>query len=269
MTAYDTAVESARAPDRKAASSTLLVWALRLVVLTALLASWHYAVAWSYVPEFYVSTPAKTAQFLYGYVSSGEIWIDAYYTVFETVAGLVIGALAGIPSGLLLARFRLADRVVGPFLNGFNAMPRIALAPLFILWFGIGSGSKIILCVSIVYFILLINTQAGARATDADVMMMGRAMGATPYQTYLKIVLPSAVPSIFAGLRLAAVYSLMGAVVGEMLAAQHGWGRQITYFSQTFEVGSVFGLLIILALFSVLLNVIMSAAENRLLQWKS
>lgn len=249
-------------------SRDIMVWILRMVVLAVFVAAWHYSVAWGIVPEFYASTPKKTLIFLVEYVSSGTIWLDGSYTVYETLTGFIIGSAAGVASGLLLARFEFVDRVISPFLQGFNAMPRVALAPLFILWFGIGTESKIVLSISIVYFIMLLNTQAGARATDHDMMMMTRAMGATPRQAYLKVVLPYAVPSIFAGLRLAAVYSLLGAVVGEMLSAQHGWGRQITYYSQTFAVEGVFGLLLVLALFSIGLNYVMVVIENRLLSWK-
>ncbi|MBF9235500.1 ABC transporter permease [Microvirga alba] len=261
------AVTASQAESKKA-STSLLVWTLRLGFLVALLAVWHYAVQWGYVPEFYISTPTKTALFLWKYIAGGEIFVDASYTIYETLMGFSIGSVAGIVSGLLLARFTTADRVLSPFLSGFNALPRVALAPLFILWFGIGTESKIVLAFSLVFFITLVNTNAGARATDSDIMMMARAMGATSRQTYLKVVLPYAIPSIFAGLRLAAVYALLGAVVGEMLAAQHGWGRQITYYSQTFEVAGVFGLLVVLATFSIGLNYLMVLAEQRLLRWK-
>jgi NitT/TauT family transport system permease protein len=255
------------APETRS-SRTLLVWALRLVALAALLLVWHFAVKLGYVPEFFVSTPSKTAVFLWQYVASGQLWIDGWYTAYETIIGFVIGSAAGVVAGLLLARFPTADAVLGPFLNGFNAMPRVALAPLFILWFGIGPESKIVLAISLVFFITLVNTQAGARATEADLMMMAKAMGANPRQSYLKVVLPYAIPSIFAGLRLAAVYALLGTVVGEMLAGQNGWGRQVTYYSQTFDVSGVFGLLIVLAVFSILLNYLMVLVERWLLKWK-
>ena len=249
-------------------SDSFIIWNGRMILLILLLGAWHYSVMLGYIPEFYISTPLKTIQFLWKYTVTGALFVDARYTIYETLMGFIIGSLVGIICGLLLARFKKAERVLSPFLSGFNALPRVALAPLFILWFGIDSESKIILAFSLVFFITLMNTLAGARATDSDLMMMSKAMGASPRQTYLRVVLPYAIPSIFAGLRLAAIYALLGAVVGEMLAAQHGWGRQITYYSQTFEVSGVFGLLVVLASFSIGLNYIMTLAEDYLLRWK-
>lgn len=260
--------EQASDSARKARSEWVVVILARLFLLALILSVWHYVVSAGFVPEFYISTPYKMFEFLWEYITGNEIWIDAAYTISETLAGFIIGGSSGIVAGLLLARFPFADRVLGPFLAGFNAMPRVALAPLFILWFGIGPTSKVALSITIVFFITMINTQAGARATDGDILMMGRAIGATQRQIYMKIILPAAIPFIFAGLRLAAVYALLSTVVGEMLAAQHGWGRQITYHSQTFEVHAVFGVLVVLALFSLALNQVMLWAEKRLLRWK-
>jgi len=253
---------------RKFRIEILLVFAIRAVLLGVVLLLWQYIVSAGYVPEFYISTPYKIFVFLCTYLTSQEMWIDAAYTIWETLAGFLIGGSTGVVVGLLLARFPFADRVLSPFLSGLNAMPRVALAPLFILWFGIGPASKIAVCVTVVFFIAMINTQAGARATDSDILMMGRAIGATQRQIYMKIILPAAIPFIFAGLRLGAVYALLSAVVGEMLAAQHGWGRQISYYSQTFEVHAVFGVLVVLSVFALALNEIMLRMEKRLLKWK-
>lgn len=253
---------------RKSRNEFAIVIAARLALLGVILFVWDFVVRAGYVPEFYISTPYKMVEFLWTYITGNEIWIDAAYTISETLAGFVIGGSAGVVAGLLLARFPFADRVLGPFLSGFNAMPRVALAPLFILWFGIGPTSKVALSITVVFFIVMINTQAGARATDNDILMMGRAIGANQRQTYMKIILPAAIPFIFAGLRLGAVYALLSTVVGEMLAAQHGWGRQITYHSQTFEISAVFGVLVVLAVFSLALNQVMLLAEKRLLKWK-
>ena len=184
------------------------------------------------------------------------------------LTGFILGSLVGVTSGLLMARFSTADKVLSPYLYAFNSLPKVALAPIFILWLGIGPESKIFLAFVAVFFITLVNTQAGAKSTESDLLMMSRAMGATERQSYIKVVLPYAIPSIFAGLKLAAIYALLAVVVGEMLSAQHGWGRQITYYSQTFEVSGMFGILAILATFSVSLNFLMTGLENWLLRWK-
>jgi NitT/TauT family transport system permease protein len=247
---------------------TVIIWTTRGLVAAAFIFLWWLVVAVKLVPAFYISTPVSTWKFLVHYIGSGDILPDARATVFETLVGFGIGSSAGVLAGLLLARFDFLNRVFSPFLNGLNSLPRVALAPLFILWFGIGSQAKIVLSISLVFFIALINTEAGVRSTDADLLLLARALGAEERQSFLKVVLPNSVPSIFAGLKVGGVYSLLGAVVGEMLSAQHGWGAQITYYSQTFDVGAVFAVLLILAIFSISFNQVMVSVERRLLRWQ-
>jgi NitT/TauT family transport system permease protein len=253
---------------RRERSDAWLIYLLRLLVVVVVIGAWHYSVVWGLIPEFYISTPWKTLDFLVTYLTSRTALIDAAYTISEMLAGFLSGSAVGITTGLLMARYTIADRVFSPFLYAFNSLPKVALAPIFILWLGIGPASKIVLAFASVFFITLINTQAGAKSTDRDLLMMSSAMGATQHQSYVKVVLPYAIPSIFAGLKLSAIYALLATVVGEMLSAQHGWGRQITYYSQTFEVSGMFGILFILATFSVSLNFAMVALENWLLRWR-
>jgi len=245
-----------------------LVWFLRLAVFVVFIAGWEVSVRRQLVSEFFVSRPSAVWTFLIEFFSSGDFVRHGATTAVEVLVGFAAGSAAGIVSGVLIARSPLLESVVGPYLAALNALPRIALAPMFILWFGIGPASKIYLAISLVFFVLLLNTQAGIRSVDSDLLTTAHVLGATEMQMFTKVILPAAVPAVFAGLRLGAIYSLLGVVVGEMMAAIRGLGQQLSYFSGSFLPAGVFGILFILAVFAVLMDKLMQQAENRLLRWQ-
>lgn len=246
----------------------MLVWAVRLVLAAGFLWVWEAAAREKLINPFFFSQPSMIWQFLTGFFVSGEIWAHFTATMEATIAGFALGALAAVPFGLLLARFPLLDEILAPFLAGLNALPRVALAPIFILWFGIGLLSKVILVFSLVFFIVLIATQAGVKSADEELLRMSTVMGATPRQRFLKVVLPGAVPSIFAGLRIGVIYALLGTVVGEMVAAPAGLGQQVSLYSGTYRTGGVLAVLLLLSLIGVGLNALTLLLERRLLRWQ-
>ena len=189
-------------------------------------------------------------------------------TVIETVSGFVLGALAGIIAGFALARWRRAHVALEPYLMGVYSLPRVALAPLFIMWFGIGIPSKIMLAISIVFFILLINTYVGVQNVDRDLVNSVKTMGATPRFITRRVVLPSCIPWIFSGLRISMALALTASVVGEMLAAQYGLGFLLARASGTFDTTGIFMVLIILALLAIGTYNLMARLEKRLLHWQ-
>jgi NitT/TauT family transport system permease protein len=239
------------------------------MVLCLSLLLWHVSTARGWIDPFFVSTPATTITFLIAYLFSGMAWAHIATTVYETVAGFALGALSGVLMGLVLCRFRLLDEILSPFLTALNALPRVALAPMFVLWFGIGPASKIYLAISVVFFIVMINTQAGVRSVDPDLLTIARAMGANERQRFLKVVLPGSVPAIFAGLRLGAVYALLAVVVGEMLAAKLGLGQEISLYAGTFQAAGVFAALFILAVIALSLNALSGRVEAHLMRWRT
>jgi NitT/TauT family transport system permease protein len=218
--------------------------------------------------EFFFSRPSEIGKFLYNALRTGSLWVDTGVTLEETLVGFLIGSGLGIAVGLIAARKPVLDAILDPYLGTLNSLPRIALAPLFLLWFGLGITSKIALSISLVFFVVAINARAGALSIPSDYITVARTLGANEWQNFVKIVLPGSVPSIFAGLRLGVVYSLLGVVTGEMIAAKAGLGEQLTYFAGTFQIAGVFGILVILAIIAVALNWSMAFAENRLLRWR-
>jgi NitT/TauT family transport system permease protein len=149
-----------------------------------------------------------------------------------------------------------------------NALPRVALVPLFIIWFGLGALSKIVSGISLMYFILLYNTIAGAQSVDPDHVLLARSLGLTQRHIFLHIVVPTAAPAIFAGLRLGLVYTLLGVVTAELIAGGKGLGSLISYYSNTFNANGVFAVLLVLVILADLLSGLMTRIEHRLTRWK-
>src|SRR5262249_43820450 len=177
----------------------------------------------------------------------------------------VLASVVGIIIGIGLGLFPRVEALLDPYISAINAMPRIAFAPVFVLLFGIGQPSKVALAFSVVVFILILNARAGIRTVDRDIMTMAIVMNITKRQMFMKILLPSAVPSIFAGLRLGVIYALLGVVTSELIASRQGLGQLIAWYAGTFALEGVYGVVIILALVASLMNVAMAALERKLL----
>lgn len=241
----------------------------RLAIGAALVLAWEVAAGAGWVDPFFLSRPSAIAAVLLEEIRSASLLVNIAYTLAEAFFGFAIGSAAGVVAGLVLARFTTAEALLDPYLTALNSLPRIALAPLFILWFGLGPESKVALGVSLVFFIVMINTRAGVKNASDDLLNMARLLGCTPRQRFLKVLIPIAVPSIFAGLKLGLVYALMSAVVGEMFGGQHGLGVAIAVYAGSFRVDGVFAILFVLAILSTALSAIVFFAERRLLRWQS
>jgi NitT/TauT family transport system permease protein len=179
----------------------------------------------------------------------------------------VASVVFGVASAVVLDRNNWLDRIISPFLTAFNSMPRIALGPLFILWFGIGIASKIALAFSLGYFIMLLSTLGGLKNVDRDLLLMSRLFGASELRLFRHVRFPWALPSIFAGLKLTLIYCSAGAVIGEMIAAKSGLGLLVQTFSGRFDVAGVMALILIVAFIVMTLTSLMDAIERRLLEW--
>lgn len=237
-------------------------------MLVVFAGAWDGATRAALIDPFWVSNPSRILADLSQRVVSGSVFVHIWVTLSEAFLGFATGAAAGILIGFALARWDRMARVLDPYVTALNSLPRVALAPLFILWFGIGATSKVVLAFSLVVFILLVNTYAGAKNVDQDLLIITRLLGATRRQLTLKVILPASVPWIFAGLRLGLAYALIGAVVGEVIVAQAGLGFLISSSAGIFNTTGVFSALIILMAIAMLLNELMKAAERKLLRWQ-
>lgn len=241
----------------------------QLALGLAFLAIWEVAVRLRLADPFIFGQPTKVFAFLlFDAILGKELWVDTAFTMMGTALAFVFGGLLGIGCGLLLVEFRRAGDLFRPYITLLNSLPRVALAPLFIVWFGLGLTSKVVLGMSLVFFILLLNTMAGALAVDPDLVRLCRSLGASRWTIFRKITLPASAPSIFAGLKLGLVYALLGVVVGEMIGAINGLGMRVVLYSNLFEMNKVFALLLFLALLTTLLAQLMHALERYLLRWR-
>jgi len=247
----------------------VVVWVGRVAILVTFFDLWEYASRNGILDPLLVGAPSGIASFLWdGLFVKGDIWYDLGWTLRATAIAFVIGGVSGVLVGMLFVVNPTIEKMMSPIVAALNAMPRAALAPLFLIWFGLGIGSKIALAVSLSFFMVLSATVAGGRGVSADHLTLARTLGASGSTTFLKFTLPNAVPVIFSGLRLGLVYSLLGVIFGELIAAEHGLGQTLTVLAAEFKTNGVFALIILLAMIGMILSSIMTMIENHLLRWR-
>lgn len=237
----------------------------QVALLVAFLGVWQLASQQKWVDDIFFSRPDQIWTI---FISNWPRFAQNTLATFEAVVvGFVLASVAGILAGLLLARFRSLDSILDPWLTALNSLPRIALVPLFLLWFGISFQAKVWQASALVFFILLINTRAGVATVDPDLVLEGKLLHGSPRQIYLHIVVPGALPAIFSGLRLGVAYALLGVIASEMVASREGLGQQITAYGQTLQSAGVFATLAVLAIISAVLTTAVKFAESRFLAW--
>ena len=245
------------------------VFAVRVIFVTAFIGLWEFASSYGFLDPIFFGRPSGIFDYLWkGFIMDGQLWLELGYTLFGTAAAFISGSIAAVALGLLFMMLPRLHHAAEPYLTLVNAMPRIALAPLFLLWFGLGVGSKIAVGFSLTFFIVLSATVAGIRGVDTDHLVLSNALGATRRQVFFKVTLPSAVPVIFSGLRLGLIFALLGVVGAELIAAEHGLGQTLAYLQSTFSMDGVMGLLFLLALLGLGVTTLMNRLEQSLLDWQ-
>jgi NitT/TauT family transport system permease protein len=220
------------------------------------------------IKPFWISSPLAIWDQLVAWAITGELLMHVEITLAETLMGFVFGAVAGIAMGLALGLNRRVAAVLDPFIVAFYSLPKIALAPLFILWFGVGMTSKVVMATFVVFFLVFYNTYAGTLAVEQELVDVLRLMGARRWQIVTKVILPSVAIWIFTGMKTSVPYALIGAVVGEMMASNKGLGYLIQAAAGQYDTGGVFAALFVLAIIAMLLHTALKHAELWLLRWK-
>jgi NitT/TauT family transport system permease protein len=245
------------------------MWLARIIALLAFGAVWEVTARLGLINPLFIGNPSGILAFFFkGLFVNQELVVHLLWTLAGTLAAFMLGSVTGILVGLLFVACPKVEQFIDPIFAGLNALPRIALAPLFLLWFGLGITSKIALGFSLTFFIVLSSTVAGARSVNSDHLMLADTLGASSTQIFRRITLPSAVPTVFSGLRLGLIYALLGVIAGEIIAAQHGLGQSLTFLAGTFQINGVFAVLLLLAMLGMSLTWIMTAVEARLLRWR-
>jgi NitT/TauT family transport system permease protein len=242
------------------------------VLLVVILAAWEWGVPYFEVPNYVLPTPSAIVTALWrgldaGLFDRGGYWLHTGVTLAEVLLGFFIGAGVGLLLGTIISQFRILDATLRIYLIAIQSLPKVALAPIIVLWFGFGLTSKVVIICLLTFFPLLVNSMAGFKAVDPERLELMRALGANPWQIFWKVRLPSALPYIFAGLDMAAVFAVVGAIVGEFVGAQRGLGTLILSMNAQMDIAGTFSVFIILSLVGVLLHQSLRAIERRLLFW--
>jgi NitT/TauT family transport system permease protein len=240
---------------------------LRIVLLLAFLGAWEVAVRVLAVPVYILPTPSGTAQALWRGVSSLVYVHNLWATLIETLLGFVCGTALAFVLGTVLALSRRVEYYLYPFVIMFQSLPKVALAPLIVLWFGIGLSSKVLNAALIAFFPLMVNTIVGLRSADEDRVNLMRSLDASEAQIFWMLRLPGALPFIMAGLEVAMIFALIGAIVAEFVGATQGLGMLIETLNFSADVAGVFSILFILSMLGLLLNQGILALRRRVLFW--
>jgi sulfonate transport system permease protein len=258
-------------PSRATAggSTRVLVLTAQLGLGVVLLAAWQTLVSLKVLDPFFVSRPTDIAARIVRWTTGGTLWVHLAVTLEESLLGLVAGAALGVSLGFLLARSPFLARVLDPYIKMLNAVPRVVLAPLFLLWFGLGIWSKVALAVTLVFFVMFFNTYQGVRDADPVLIDNVRMLGASERQLVRHVLIPSALTWIFSSLQTSLGFAMVGAVVGEYLGATRGLGYIISQAEGTFDTTGVFAGMTVLGIVVVIVSAGVTRLERWLLAWKS
>jgi NitT/TauT family transport system permease protein len=248
---------------RRHARSTVNMWVMRIIAFGVFVGAWFAIPPLGIARKLFVSDPWSVAKQVWHLVNQSSTWENVWQTFSAALLAVAIGSAAGILCGVLSVRLPTLERALNPYVTLLNALPRPALAPLFILWFGLGIVAKVTVGVSIVFFILLLNTMAGLQTVDADIAVLTDSLGASKAQKFIHVEWPSALPSIVAGLRLGSVYAVLGVVVSEIVAAYKGLGTMLVQATNGFDVTGTFAVLILITGVASVLDLAVRQLERR------
>jgi NitT/TauT family transport system permease protein len=245
----------------------VLFWQLGVGI--AALTLWQALVSVQLLDPFFVSRPSDILRRVVDWMVSGSLWGHLVVTLEESLLGLLAGAAIGITLGFALARSPLVARVLDPYIRMLNAIPRVVLAPLFLLWFGLGIWSKVALAVTLVFFVMFFNTYQGVRDASPVLIDNVRMLGASERQLVRHVLVPSALTWIFSSLHTSLGFAVVGAVVGEYLGSTKGLGYVISQAEGTFDTTGVFAGMTVLGVVVLIVSAAVTRLERWLLRWKT
>ncbi|MFI9492052.1 ABC transporter permease [Streptomyces halstedii] len=262
----------AQARARAARNRRITVYTARVLLLIGLLGLWEWLARSAVIDPFNFSMPSKIWDQIVRWATDGtpqgSLWEQIWYTLYEALVGWIIGVVAGVILGIALGRVRFLSDVLGPYIKVLNALPRIVLAPIFLIWFGLGPASKIASAVVLVFFPVFFNAFQGAREVDRNLVANARILGASNRQVTFQVVIPSATSWIFTSLHVSFGFALIGAIVGEYIGATKGLGLLVSASQGTFNAAGVYAAMVILAVVALLAEGVLSFLERSLFRWK-
>ncbi len=255
------------AMEAQARNRRLLILLCRVLVGVLFLAVWQYA-SGRWVDALLISSPAAVGGRLWLWTLDGTLWSNLYVTMEATVFGFIIGCGVGFVLGLVFGRYRAVAEVLDPYITALYSIPKIALAPLFIIWFGIGIASKVAVSAAIVFFVIFLNTYSGVRDVNPLYINTTRIMGGRQLDVLRYVIVPSAASWVITGLKVSVPYALVGTVIGEFMSSNSGIGYLIAQATGLFNTTSVYAGIIVLAVVGALINSGIQYLEERVLRWK-
>lgn len=249
-------------------SKSVYIAILRVLLFLTLIVAWELLVTVGVLDPFYTSKPSKVYHDMIAFYQSGALFRHTVVTLQESIGGLFWGTIIGISVGFTLGEIRLMGAIFEPFITALYGIPKLALAPIFVLWFGLGIKSKVILSSLLVFYLVFFSTYAGVRNVNQDLVTSVKLMGANRWQVILKVTLPSCTPWILSGIRGGLGASLIGAIVGEYMGSSAGLGWMISYAASFFRVDRVMSCIFILFFIGILFNQSLKCIERKLLKWR-
>ena len=250
----------------------------QVAMLCIVIALWYVLTSPTLLPPIYFENPTQAAFFfgqpvevaerIWTWFAGGEIYLHLGVTLLETLLAFLFGTLLGLGVGMWLALAPSAAAVLDPYIKGANAMPRVILAPIFAVWFGLGMGSKVALGMTLVFFIVFFNVFQGVREVSPVVLANARMLGASKRQLMRSVYLPSAMSWVFSSLHTSVGLAFVGAVVGEYLGSARGVGYLILQAEGTFDIDTVFAGIIVLTTCALILDTLVGVVEKRLMKWQ-
>jgi NitT/TauT family transport system permease protein len=241
---------------------------LRILVGVAFIALWHVA-SGNWIDTLLISSPEAVGARLWRWTLDGTLWTNLSITLEATAFGFVIGCAVGFSLGLLFGRFQMMAEVFDPYITAIYSIPKIALAPLFIIWFGIGIESKIAVSAAIVFFVIFLNTYTGVREVNPLYVNTTRIMGGGEFAVMRYVIIPSAASWVITGLKVSVPYALVGTVIGEFMSSNSGIGFLISQATGLFNTASVFAGIIVLAVVGAIINTALKYLEAWVLRWRA
>lgn len=241
---------------------------IRTILIILFLIAWELYGSSSDSISFYISYPSMIAEDFLLFIKEGDLSLHTFTTAMEAYSGLIYGTILGVGLGLLFSQFKLFGKTLVPIIYSFQSIPQLTLAPLYILWFGIGFLSKVVLSTTMVFFTLFFSTYNGIKSIDQKLIETATVLGANTFQILTKIVIPCIMPGIISGMRTGSRTCMVGAIVGEYIGASKGLGWMITYASSFFQISRVMSSIAILLIMGVLVDWIIGKIEERVLMWR-
>ena len=243
-----------------------------IVLFVALLAAWEFGTRFFEVPKFLLPPLSDVLTALYRGMAASPtakdgLWLHTFVTLSEILLGFFAGSAIGLALAIVISESDLLDHVLRPYISALQSLPKVAIAPIIVTWLGFGLGSKVAIVCLITFFPVLVTSIAGFRAVDIDRIDLMRSMSATRWQIFVKVKFPGALPYIFAGLDMAAAFSVVGAIVGEFVGAQAGLGVLILQMEAQLDTAGSFSVFVVLSLLGIVLTALLRALRLRLLSW--